>query len=75
MGSKIVAVILVITYILFFLSVFAPMKSQKKFWCVIRRLRAGLDFIVYWFYNLCAIFTILYIIWMSVHSWMAAYGF
>jgi len=74
MVDKIVAVALGIIYILFFLSVIAPMKSQKKFWRAIHKIRAGMDFVVYWFFNICAILTILYVIWMAVHGWIAASG-
>lgn len=66
MGTKVFVTVLVIIHILFFLSVFAPMHSQKKFWVVIHKIRAGMDVISYWFFNLCGIATILFILWMIV---------
>lgn len=74
MADKIVAVMLIIVFILFFLSVIAPMKSERKFWRVIRKIRAGMDFVVYWFFNICAILTIIYVIWMGVHDLIVASG-
>lgn len=70
MADKVVAVALVIIFVLFFLSVIAPMKSQNKFWRLIHKIRDGMDFVSYWFFNICAILTIVYVIWMSVHSWI-----
>lgn len=71
MGTKIAVTVIVIIYLLFFLSVFAPMHSQKKFWVVIHRIRDGMDFICYWFFNLCGIATILYIVCMVVNGLLA----
>ncbi len=68
MGAKIVAGILIIVFIFFLLSVFGPMHSQKKFWVVIRKIRKGMDFGSYWFYNICAIVTVLYIVFMVVYG-------
>lgn len=73
MADKIVAVVLGIIYILFFLSVIAPMKSKRKFWRAIHKIRVGMDFVVYWFFNICAILTILYVVWMVIHGWIEAY--
>lgn len=52
---------MILIYTLFMLSVVAPMHSEKRFWKVIRKIRAGMDFASYWFYNLCAIGTVLFI--------------
>ena len=60
-------------YILFFLSVMAPMKSERKFWRVIHKIREGMDLTVYCFFYICAILTILYVVWMVVHGWIEAY--
>lgn len=68
MGAIIVAVILVIIFILFLLSVFGPMHSQKKFWIVIRKIRGIMDISSYWFFNLCGIATIIYIVWMAIQG-------
>lgn len=75
MVGKIVAVTLGIIYVLFFLSVIAPVKSNRKFWHIIHKIRAGMDFASYWFFNICAILTIIYVTWMGIHSWAEAYGF
>lgn len=74
MAGKIAIVIFGIILILFFLSVIAPMKSESKFWHVIHKIRAGMDLTVYWFFNICAILTILCVIWMGVHAWITAGG-
>lgn len=58
MGTKIFIVITAVIYILFLLSALGPMKSQKKFWLRIYKIRRGMDFCVYWFFNLCAIASI-----------------
>lgn len=68
MISKIVAVAIIIILTLFLLSVFGPMHSQRKFWIAIRKIRAGMDFISYWFFNLCAIATVIFIVWMVVRA-------
>ena len=60
--------IFAVILILFLLSVFGPMHSQKKFWIVIHKIRSIMDFGSYWFYNLCAIATILYIVIMVIHG-------
>lgn len=44
------------------------MHSRKKFWLVIRKIRDIMDFGSYWFYNLCAIATILYIVFMVIYG-------
>lgn len=36
----------------------APIKSNRKFWHIIHKIRAGMDFAFYWFFNICAILTI-----------------
>lgn len=68
MGETILAIIFAIIFILFLLSVFGPMHSQKKFWIAIRKIRSIMDAGSYWFYNLCAIATILYIIIMVAYG-------
>lgn len=73
MVDKIVAVALVIIFILFFLSVIAPMKSESKFWRVIHKIRAGMDLTVYWFFNICAILAVICAVWVGVHC-IAARG-
>lgn len=75
MADKVIAVMLGVIFILFFLSVIAPVRSKNKFWCMIRKIRAGMDFASYWFFNICAILTIIYVVWMGLHGWMAAYIF
>lgn len=62
MGTKIVVTLFIIICILFLLSVFAPMHSEKKFWVVIHRIRDVMDLISYWIINLIAIAVILYMV-------------
>lgn len=62
MGIKIAAAVFGVLFILFLLSVIAPMKSQKKFWITIHRIRAVMDLAVYWFFNICAILAIAYLV-------------
>lgn len=71
MGTKIVIAVMIVIYVLFFLSVFGPMHSQKRVWIVIRRIRSGMDFCSYWFFNLCGIATVLYIVCMSAYGLLA----
>lgn len=47
MAAKIAAVGFGIIFILFLLSVIAPIQSQRKFWRMIHKFRAGMDLIVY----------------------------
>lgn len=68
MGTKIFIAVAIIIFALFFLSVFAPMHSQKKFWTAIYKIRNIMDFFSYWFFNLCAIATILYILGMVIYD-------
>lgn len=75
MVDKFVAVMLVTVFVLFLLSVIAPMKSERKFWRIIHKIREEMDFVCYWFFNICAILTVTYVIWMGVHGWIEAYGF
>ncbi len=62
MATKIFIAIMIIIYTLFFLSVFGPMHSRKKFWRAIYKIRDGMDFISYWIFNICGIGTILVLI-------------
>lgn len=75
MAAKIAAVVFGIIFTLFLLSVIAPMQSQRKFWRMIHKFRAGMDLVVYWFFNVCAILTILYAVFMVTHGWVTAHGF
>lgn len=70
MVEKIVAVVLGIIFILFLLSVIAPMQSKRKFWQVIHKIRAGMDVAVYWLFNIYAILTVIYVIWRLIHGWI-----
>lgn len=62
MATKVFIAISIIIVTLFFLSVFGPMNSEKKFWKVIYKIRAGMDFASYWFFNICGIATILFVL-------------
>lgn len=73
MAAKVIAAVFLVVFTIFLLSVFGPMHSQKKFWLAIRRLRDIMDFGSYWFYNLCGIATILYIVLMIVRSVLRNY--
>lgn len=68
MGTKITVAVIIMIYVLFLLSVFAPMHSQKKFWIVIYKIRGIMDLVVYWFFNLCGIGTILFIVCMVIRA-------
>lgn len=62
MVTKLVIIFLVAVFVLFFLSVISPMNSTKKFWILIRKIRKVMDITSYWFFNLCAISTGIYIV-------------
>lgn len=68
MGLIILAVVFGIIFILFLLSVFGPMHSHKRFWIAIRKIRGVMDIGSYWFFNMCGIATILYIVWMVIQG-------
>lgn len=70
MGTKIVLAALIIIYVLFFLSVFGPMHSKKKFWKIIYKIRSAMDFASYWFFNLCGIATISVIIYFALKGFL-----
>lgn len=63
MATKIFIVVCLILLTLFFLSVFGPMHSEKRFWKAIHKIRAGMDLFSYWFFNICGIATILFVIY------------
>lgn len=71
MGAEITAAVLIIVITFVLLSVFAPMQSKKGFWIVIRRVRNGMDRIIFWFFNACAIATILYVVCMATYGLIA----
>lgn len=59
---RLAAVLFGIIFILFLLSAIAPMQSQKKFWLTIHRIRAVMDLVVYWFFNVCAVLSLSYLV-------------
>ena len=71
MGGKIAAAVLIAVIALVLLSVFAPMQSQNRFWLAIRRVRNGMDRMVYWFFNVCAVAAILYVVCMAAYGLIA----
>ena len=73
MGVRIAAATLIIVITLVLLSVFAPMQSKNGFWIVVCRVRSGMDRIVYWFFNVCAIATILYVVCMAAYGLIAVH--
>ena len=66
--SVLVILLLTIAFTVFFLSVFAPSESRKRFWIFIRKMRIGLDLICYWTFNLFGIIAILYAIWSIIQG-------
>lgn len=68
MVEIIIVAVLIIIFVLFLISVFDPLSSQNKFWISIRKIRKIMDLGSYWFYNLCGIAAILYIIVMVIYS-------
>lgn len=57
--------------ILFFISVFAPKQSEKKFWKIILKIRAGMDFVSYWIFNLCGAVTVVYICYYYIKDFLS----
>lgn len=70
MGTKIFIIVMALIYIFFFLSVFGPMKSRKKFWIAVYKIRAGMDFFSYWFFNLCGMAAVLCAIWKLANDFL-----
>ena len=52
----------------FLLSVVAPENSQHGFWGLIKSLRRALDSACYWFYSLCGIAVIVYVLYFILHG-------
>lgn len=61
---------IVLALVIFLLDVLGPMHSQAPFWLTIHTLRGGLDLISYWFMNLCAIATILVVVYLVVQHFI-----
>ena len=53
---------------LFLLSVFGPTDRETGFWGVIRKVRSGMDFCSYWFFNLCGIGVGVFLVVMIVRA-------
>ncbi len=68
---KIFIIVLIVLIVLVLLSVFAPKNSQLKFWVIIKKIRNAMDSICYWFFNICAIAVILYIVYIVVRHLLA----
>lgn len=68
-----IASLLILAFILFFLSVAAPLNSPKPFWKAIYRIRKVMDFTSYWFLNLCWILFFLYVLLMAGRSFLQNY--
>lgn len=64
------AAALIIALILFFLSVIAPINTENRFWKAIHKIRLVMDMTSYWFFNLCGIAAIVYILIMIVRSYI-----
>lgn len=73
MIELLVASLLIVAFIFFFLSVAAPMNSSKPFWKAIYRIRSFMDFTSYWFLNLCWILFFLYVLLMAGRSFLQNY--
>lgn len=61
-------VIIVFCVSVFLLSVIAPSgeKRLRPFWRAINRMRDGMDFVCYWFFNLCAAAALIYGVWWGI---------
>lgn len=70
MVSRFLIAAVFIIYVLFLLSVIAPVRSQKRFWKAIYKIRAVMDLTSYWFFNLCGISAILYIVVMMIRGFL-----
>lgn len=70
-NMKIFIIVLIVLAVLVLLSVFAPKNSQRKFWIIIKKIRNAMDSVCYWFFNICAIAVILYIVYMVVRHLLA----
>lgn len=70
MATKIFIIVCFIILILFFMSVFGPMHSEKKFWKAIYKIREGMDFASYWFFNICGIATIFFVIYFAFKGFL-----
>lgn len=68
MATKVFIAVMIIIYTLFFMSVFGPMHSEKKFWKAIYKIREGMDFASYWFFNICGIAAILVAICLVLYK-------
>lgn len=58
MLTNILAILFIIIFIFIIFSAFSPMNSQKKFWIFIYKVRNIIDFVCYWFFNICGLITI-----------------
>lgn len=63
MINRLAIVVILVFLVFFLLSVFAPMQSPRRFWRVIHKIRAGMDFFAYWFINICALLIIATSLW------------
>lgn len=75
MVDNIVKVVYAIILSIFLLSVIAPKKSQNRFWRIIHKFRAGLDWASGWIFKIYLILLIIYVAWMGMHGWIAAHVF
>lgn len=58
MEMRLLLLFMLAIYIVVFLSAFGPKQSEKRFWKVIFRLRAGIDCFSRWFFNVCGAATL-----------------
>lgn len=62
--------VFVMALIVFLLDVLGPMHCQSPFWLTIHKLRNILDQFSYWFMNICAIATILVVIYIAIRHFI-----
>ena len=62
MFSVLVIILLIFVFAIFFLSIFAPSGSNKRFWMTVRKMGNVLDQVCYWIFNLFGIIAIMYIL-------------
>ena len=50
-------------FVVFMLSVFAPVTTERPFWLMIKKIRNGIDLVSYWIFNAALIMTIVLVIY------------
>lgn len=71
MVDNIVKIVYGIILSMFLLSVIAPKESQNRFWHIVHKFRAGMDWTAVWIFKLYMIFLIIYVVWTNIYGWIA----